>query len=263
MFQFGIRRKLQGVEDVLTQSHRGIYKRIDENRELLELLLEKAPDFLQKHFWVEGWLRGQDEFLGDLLAALPVPKPVESADYPRPWPTGKRVDAKRAKADLSSAGEWGLSDDVVFRVTRQGQTSPIPCTFDQMRDFLDACGLDPTRDEAQIAGIIAGVPFEVDGATMQFEQLRCNGARVDWAMHAYPLKRITIEVQGTRHSDPENMLLQVEEVVGKIRAGDLQGEAADDDFGYKFSVALRSDNPSIFGNDATRNTASDAHDNCN
>lgn len=117
-----------------------------------------------------------------------------------------------------------------------------------MLDFLDACGLDPSRAEAQVAGIIAGLPFEMDGAAMLFEQVRNNGARIDWAMHAHPLKQITIKLQGTRHSEPATMLQQVEEVVGRIKNGDTQGEASDDDFGYQFSVDLRSDNPSIFGN---------------
>lgn len=79
--------KLKAVEEVLTSSHRGIHKRIDENRELLELLQHQAPEFLEKHWWVEGWLQGQDGFLLDLLAALPVANPLDPAFFPLPWPT--------------------------------------------------------------------------------------------------------------------------------------------------------------------------------
>lgn len=90
MFGTTQKRKLAGVVKVLTHSQRGIHKRIDENRELLELLQERAPEFLEKHFWVEGWLRSQDEFLSDLLAALPVPNPVPAGNFPRPWPMSSK-----------------------------------------------------------------------------------------------------------------------------------------------------------------------------
>lgn len=249
---FGIfnskKRPLKALEEVLTHSHRGIHKRIDENRELLELLQGHAPEFLEKHLWVEGWLRSHDGFLADLLAALPVANPVASENFPRPWPTVLKANAAVVQCNLSTPGGWGLPDDIVFRVTRSDQTSPIPCTFVQMLDFLDACGLNLVRDEVQVVGIIAGIPFEMDGTTMQFEQVRSNGARIDWAMHAHPLKQIIIKIQGTRHSEPESMLQQVEEIVGRIKRGDVQGESSDDDFGYEFSVDLRSNNPSIFGN---------------
>lgn len=143
---------------------------------------------------------------------------------------------------------WGLPDDVVFRVTRGGQTSLTPCAFDEMVDYLEASGFDLSRDEMQVAAIIAGVPFEMDGATMRFEQVRTNEARIDWAMHAHPLKQIRITLQGTRHSEPESMLNQLDEIVSRIKQGDTDGESADDDFGYKFSVDLQSSNPSVFGN---------------
>lgn len=173
---------------------------------------------------------------------------VQAGPRDRPWPTVLKKTAAVEQCNLSTPGYWGLPDDIVFRVTRGDQTSQNPCTFVQMLDFLDASGLNLARDEVQVAGIIAGIPFETDGATMQFEQVRSNGARIDWAMHAHPLKQIIIKIQGTRHSEPEIMLQQVEEVVDRIKRGDVQGESSDDDFGYEFSVDLRSNKPSIFGN---------------
>lgn len=78
--------ELKAIELVMKKSARGVHKRIDENRELLELLQQRAPEFLRENFWVEGWLRGQDMFLNDLLRALPIPNPLESKQFPRPWP---------------------------------------------------------------------------------------------------------------------------------------------------------------------------------
>lgn len=245
MFGIAKSRKLQDIEKILSHSQRGIHKRIDENRELLELLQDKAPEFLANHWWVEGWLRSQDEFLSDLLTAVPIPNALQSTNFPRPWPV---VKAGETQAPLSTPAGWGLPDDIVFRVTRGDKTSSTPCTFAQLLDFLDACGMDPVMDEAKVAGILSGVPVEIDGASVQFEQVHPNGARLEWAMHAHPLKQITITLQGTRHSVLDDLLHQVPEVVRRIQAGDMQGEASDDDFGYKFQVSKSSQDRSVFGN---------------
>lgn len=44
----------------------GAGKRLDEHRELAELLRKKAPDLLQQHPWVNGWLESQDSYLDRL-----------------------------------------------------------------------------------------------------------------------------------------------------------------------------------------------------
>ncbi len=87
MFDFLKKRAIAPVREVLRTSQRGIYKRVDENRELMELLQEKAPGFLKDNFWVEGWLRSQDEFLNDLLRVVPIEDHrVTTGRFPRPWP---------------------------------------------------------------------------------------------------------------------------------------------------------------------------------
>lgn len=57
-----------------------------------------------------------------------------------------------------------------------------------------------------------------------------------WIEHAYPLKRITVQVQGTRHSDLKDMADQLRRVADLIDAGQLTGKDDDDDFGYCFTV---------------------------
>ena len=89
--QLSDRSPAPSVNEVLLVRHGGIYKRIDENRELFELLQERAPEFLEKHFWVEGWLKSQDGFLNDLATAIPpdatLPRfNVVEGRFPRPWP---------------------------------------------------------------------------------------------------------------------------------------------------------------------------------
>jgi hypothetical protein len=86
------------VKKILRQHHGGIYKRIDENRELLELLQRNAPDLLTKQPWIVNWLESQDEFLSDLEAAVPladVSFPKRSSHsghvFPRPWPLTKKA----------------------------------------------------------------------------------------------------------------------------------------------------------------------------
>jgi hypothetical protein len=59
----------------------------------------------------------------------------------------------------------------------------------------------------------------------------------DWKQHAYPLQLVTIELQGTRHSDMASILSQLDKVRARILAGALAGEESDDDFGYRFAVS--------------------------
>jgi hypothetical protein len=79
--------KLRAIEHVTTAVGRGVYKRIDENRELLELIQAKAPDLLAQCWWIEGWIQSQDDFLTELANAVQVPCPEISSHthkYPRP-----------------------------------------------------------------------------------------------------------------------------------------------------------------------------------
>lgn len=90
---FGKDKTLELVKKILGRHHGGIYKRIDENRELLELLQREAPELLGKQPWVVGWLASQDGFLRDLEAAVPLtsaqfPERISppGRSFPRPWP---------------------------------------------------------------------------------------------------------------------------------------------------------------------------------
>lgn len=96
MFNFW-KRKFIAVHDVVRCTNGGVIKRIDENRELLELLQREAPGLLEAAPWVEGWFKRQDEFLtllaekaSDVDASGVTPLhplwPNKSAFFPRPWP---------------------------------------------------------------------------------------------------------------------------------------------------------------------------------
>ena len=81
---------VDSVRAILGWTGGGIHKRIDENRELMELL--QHDGFLDRYPWVEGWLRSQDEFLSTLLAAVPIQNGLfmgatrGGVPFPRPWP---------------------------------------------------------------------------------------------------------------------------------------------------------------------------------
>ncbi len=88
---------LSKVKKILGFTGGGVHKRIDENRELLELLQRDAPQFLESHFWVEGWLANNDAFFSALASSVPIKEglfleQVKSrfTQFPRPWP-GKRT----------------------------------------------------------------------------------------------------------------------------------------------------------------------------
>lgn len=87
-------KSLELVKKILGQHQGGIYKRIDENRELLELLQSEAPELLAKQPWIVGWLQSQDEFLSDLESAVQmtgVQFPKRTSAFPRPWPQATKA----------------------------------------------------------------------------------------------------------------------------------------------------------------------------
>jgi hypothetical protein len=71
-------------------------------------------------------------------------------------------------------------------------------------------------------------------------------ANENWIKHAYPLQQITVQLQGTRHSDRDAIIGQLEIVLDRLKRGDVKGERHDDDFGYRFVVEPQSDGPSFF-----------------
>jgi hypothetical protein len=74
----------------------GAHKRLDENRELLELLMAKAPDLLHQNPWIIGWLKANDEVFSELAAMSAslglrerfLPRP----GFPRPWPENRDLE---------------------------------------------------------------------------------------------------------------------------------------------------------------------------
>ncbi|EFG1052924.1 hypothetical protein BR311_003673 [Escherichia coli] len=79
--------QLEKVVDVLNRTEAGILKRLDENRELLELLYRDAPELMKEKPWIRGWLESQDVFLVKVAEAANVQTKGDSIHpYPRPFP---------------------------------------------------------------------------------------------------------------------------------------------------------------------------------
>lgn len=89
----GSDQKLAAVYSITSRPGRGIHKRIDENRELLELLQKEEPQLLERAPWVEHWLLSHDHFFTELAELVQVERPVSrTKPYPRPWPMGSRPE---------------------------------------------------------------------------------------------------------------------------------------------------------------------------
>ena len=74
----------------------GLVKRIDENRELLELLQIEAPDLLARCPWVVGWIASNDAFFVHLDEVVRSSSHDVSRSFPRPWPgVSARAAAER------------------------------------------------------------------------------------------------------------------------------------------------------------------------
>lgn len=76
-----------------------------------------------------------------------------------------------------------------------------------------------------------------------------NKPSAEWRQHAYPLKQITIRLQGTRRSNNESIINQLETIAARLRAGDVSGYQHDDDFGYSFDFET-CDGSSFFGTES-------------
>lgn len=133
MFGSSAKKKLAAAQRVMEKSQMGIYKRIDENREFLEMLQERAPGFLKEHFWVEGWIKSQDIFLNDLLAAIPVQNNFDGdrLAYPRIWPK-KPADETLAPnpvrlTDYSEAVHFRMNLKLFASILQAVETEALHC----------------------------------------------------------------------------------------------------------------------------------------
>ena len=67
-----------------------------------------------------------------------------------------------------------------------------------------------------------------------------------WVAHAYPLKQLLIKVQGTRHHEKHALIGQLEDVIERLKKGDVIGHDHDDDFGYSFEYKEEATEPTFF-----------------
>uniref|UniRef100_E6QBA2 Uncharacterized protein n=1 Tax=mine drainage metagenome TaxID=410659 RepID=E6QBA2_9ZZZZ len=88
MFCAKAKKQIAAIQEVVRHNGRGIHKRIDENRELMELLQTKAPALLREYPWVEGWIHSQDDFLVEIekVAGIHLHQTPRLYPFPRPWP---------------------------------------------------------------------------------------------------------------------------------------------------------------------------------
>lgn len=79
---------------------RGIWKQIDENRELIQFLFNEFPEMKERACFIESWIGDTDYFLNCLAEILELKEPLWAGrSFPRPWP-GRHVDPQK------SALEW-------------------------------------------------------------------------------------------------------------------------------------------------------------
>jgi hypothetical protein len=104
--------KIFAIEELATERGNtgGLVKRIDENRELLELLQERVPQFVSSHPWLVGWIQANDNFFTQLEGILETrkmlftPSMASLHDYPRRWPALVLVTKGTAfKSDTTTA----------------------------------------------------------------------------------------------------------------------------------------------------------------
>lgn len=85
-------KKLKSLEVIAGKGQspqRGLLKRIDENRELLEALQLHAPNLLKEMPWIGCWIKSNDEFFTEMAVQLCIESPKNLPNYPRDFPESK------------------------------------------------------------------------------------------------------------------------------------------------------------------------------
>lgn len=77
-----------------------------------------------------------------------------------------------------------------------------------------------------------------------------SGSSQAWIEHAYPLQQLTILLQGTRHSEREDIISQLEIIISRLKNGENTGFEHDDDFGYSFQYDAAAVGKSSFFDEA-------------
>lgn len=99
-------RRLKRVELLCRRFYcgRGVWKQIDENRELLEFLLEEAPELMERAPFIEMWIGDTDIFLECLVELLELEMPEGALPFPRSWP-GRCLHADAVEQSIEDWAE--------------------------------------------------------------------------------------------------------------------------------------------------------------
>lgn len=126
--------QLDRVLAVVSVQGGGVYKRIDENRELLQELFEYAPELIKKRYWIAQHFASHDAFFCDIADALPPVHarfmPSSLTSFPRPWPKlgDKEVfdDDVPGEAIRLSPEEWyEIRAALMANIKREAEALPL------------------------------------------------------------------------------------------------------------------------------------------
>lgn len=167
---FTSQKIVRKVQWILGRHSGGVFKRIDENRELLELLRIKAPALMTSHSWVEGWLKSQDEFLSELAAQVPLddmqfaatPAEHPGQKFPRPWPAESVQSASSSWIDHA----YPLQQIVVqLQGTKHSDRAAI---IDQLETVLARLRAGNLKGQDHDDDFGYGFAFEIESAGPSF-----------------------------------------------------------------------------------------------
>jgi hypothetical protein len=90
--------RLTKMLHVCDMTSRGVWKRIDENRELLYFLYEHAPDLFERFGFIRCWIQSNDDFFTELAEASGL-ESYHSGSFPRPFPSEEDLMAHKRERD--------------------------------------------------------------------------------------------------------------------------------------------------------------------
>lgn len=129
--------------------------------------------------------------------------------------------------------DWFAVD--LCRMIPQGRAVATSISIISQKEALEAMEDDPERHVFWSAQIDSESRVDSESASMA----------------STPFTLVTIQAQGTEHTEPESLIRSLESALARLRAGEIAGEESDDDFGYRFQVSTNLDG-SIFTAPASR-----------
>lgn len=116
------------------------------------------------------------------------------------------------------------------------------------RKLFESLSSKPRKSGMHMASAFHA-PSTIDDAkpgNQPFDASQEQGPSQSWIDHAYPLKQVVIEIQGSTQTSLSRLIDELDQVFLKLIKGELGGEGGDEVVNHKFQYQNEAPGPSFF-----------------